>query len=73
MGLSIGFPKDTTENSFLNEVKAQWREAIQARRDAEAAGDGWLAELMTGRLEDLRELVARSGLLAGLERQTAEA
>jgi hypothetical protein len=73
MGRVISLPRDTNESSFLAEVREQWREATRIRHDAEAAGDGWLSELMTGRLEDLRELVARSGQLISLERQPVEA
>jgi hypothetical protein len=73
MGLTIGLPSGPTESAFLTEVRDQWREAIRIRRDAEAEGDSWLVELMNGRLEDLKDHVARSGLLAALERQPVNA
>jgi hypothetical protein len=73
MGLNIGPTSGSIESSFLTEVRAQWREAIRIRRNAEAEGDNWLAELMNGRLEDLKEQVARSGLLAALELRPTEA
>jgi hypothetical protein len=73
MGLTIGFPSGPTESAFLTEVRDQCREAIRILRAAQAEGDSWLAELMNGRLEDLREHVARSGLLAALDRQPVNA
>jgi hypothetical protein len=45
------------------ELFAQWRSALAAKCAAEADGDGWLAELMAGRLEDLRDLVSYHGML----------
>jgi hypothetical protein len=48
---------------FQAEVLVQWRAACAARRAAEAEGDGLLADLMAGRIEDLRELVRHSGVL----------
>jgi hypothetical protein len=48
---------------FQAELFDQWRAALAAQREAEAAGDGWLAELMSGRLEDLRGLVRHHGML----------
>lgn len=44
---------------FEAELAEQWKLATVARRAAEAAGDCWLVELMTGRLEDLREIIDR--------------
>jgi hypothetical protein len=48
-------------SSFQDEVSAQWRLAVAAIKEAEAAGDAWLAELFAGRLDDLRELVRLHG------------
>jgi hypothetical protein len=52
----------TRISSFHAEVLEQWRAAVLAQRAAAAAGDAWLAELMAGRLEDLRDLVRQHGL-----------
>jgi hypothetical protein len=60
------------ESSFLTEVRAQWLEAIRIRRAAEADGDSWLAELMNGRLEDLKDQVARNGVIVVLDPRPAE-
>jgi hypothetical protein len=51
-----------TLTSFQDEITAQWRLALAAIKEAEAAGDAWLAELFTGRLDDLCELVRVHGL-----------
>jgi hypothetical protein len=48
-------------SAFQAEILLQWRAAVAAQRAAAAAGDSWLAELMAGRLEDLRDLVRVHG------------
>jgi hypothetical protein len=48
-------------SAFQAEILLQWRAALAAQRAAAAAGDSWLAELMAGRLEDLRDLVQVHG------------
>jgi hypothetical protein len=54
-----------TRGSFHAEIVAQWDAALAAQRAAEDAGDVLLAELMVGRLDDLRDLAHTQGLIPG--------
>jgi hypothetical protein len=56
---------------FLEEIKSQWQATIAARCEALLAGDTWLAELLSGRLDDLRDLVRHNGFVGLIPAKSA--